>query len=311
MEVDESGAEPGAEAAGQADAEPAAEPSAGPNAEPFGSTQGSGHWNACGVHREAAATFTCSRCGTFGCPECLDSMQPMPLCVACAARGVNAVPWERRETVGLWRGFWDTTFELCLRPKEFFARPAVDSLGGGAFYGVVAYTAGNMAFVLQFALLYGVIGLVAGLSSGNEAAGAAMGIGIGALGCIMVPIVGVQAPVMAVFGMAFGMAGAHLSLTLMKQARGSWEASLRGVGYANAAYMWLAVPCVGLFISPFAVVWLEARAISAAHETSTFVAFAAVVMWRLLLTTLLFAVYMLFLAAVMGMVPGTLGPSAP
>ena len=60
-----------------------------------------------------------------------------------------------------------------------------------------------------------------------------------------------------------------------------------------------------------AVVWLEARAISAAHETSTFVAFLAVVMWRLLLTTLLFAVYMLFLAAVMGMVPGTLGPGAP
>jgi hypothetical protein len=32
-------------------------------------------------------------------------------------------------------------------------------------------------------------------------------------------------------------------------------------------------------------------------------------MWRLLLTTLLFAVYMLFIAAVMGMVPGALGPS--
>jgi hypothetical protein len=117
-------------------------------------------------------------------------------------------------------------------------------------------------------------------------------------------MMGVQAPIMAVFGMAFAMAGAHLSLMLMQQARGSWEATLRGAGYANAAYMWLGVPCVGWMISPFAVVWLETRAMSAAHETTTFAAFAAVTLWRLLLSVAFVALYAVIIATVMSAAAG-------
>ena len=134
-------------------------------------------------------------------------------------------------------------------------------------------------------------------------------VGFGALGCIMVPAMGVQAPIAAVFGMAFSMAGAHLSLMLMKQARGSWEASLRGAGYANAAYMWLAVPCVGWMISPFAVVWLETRAMSAAHDTTTFAAFAAVTLWRLILAVAFIALYAVIIASVMSAAAGAVQPS--
>lgn len=265
------------------------------------------YWNACGVHREQPATFTCSRCGTFGCSECLFTMQPMPLCGECGARGVNAVPWERRETLGLWKGFWETTRLACLSPKEFFARPAVDSLGSGALYGILSYTLGNMLLMMQFAVFYVLVGLVVAVASGEQATGAAMGVAFGALGCIMVPVMGVQAPVMAVFGMAFAMVGAHLSLMLMKQAKGTWESSLRGLGYANAGYMWLAVPCVGLLISPFAVVWLETRAMSAAHETTTFAAFAAVTLWRLLLWVSVLAMYVLMFATAIGGAAGLMG----
>lgn len=275
--------------------------------EPAGDAR-STHWNACGVHRDEAATFTCSRCGTFGCPSCLDTMQPMPLCVDCAARGVNAVPWERRETLGLWKGFWETTRLACLTPKEFFARPAIDSLGGGAFYGVLSYTVGNILFALQFAIFYGIVGVIVGTSTGDGAAGAAMGAGFGAIGCIMVPAMGIQAPVMAVFGLAFAMAGAHLSLMLMQQAKGSWEASLRGVGYANAAYMWYAIPCIGPAITPFAVVWLETRAIAAAHGTTTLAAFAATTVWRLVLIVGFVALYAALIAMIVGSASGLSEP---
>ncbi|MEZ4326279.1 MAG: hypothetical protein R3B40_13750 [Polyangiales bacterium] len=287
-----------------APSEPATEPSTEPTTD-----VGDAHWNACGVHRDQPATFTCSRCGTFGCPRCLDSMQPMPLCVECAARGVNAVPWERRESLGLWTGFWETTRLACLTPKDFFARPAIDSLGGGAFYGVVSYTVGNVLFAAQIAVFYAIVGLVAGASAGDGAAGAAMGVGFGAIGCVMVPAMGIQAPVMAVFGLAFAMAGAHLSLMLMQQARGSWEASLRGVGYANAAYMWYAIPCVGPFITPFAVVWLETRAMAAAHGTTTFAAFAATTLWRLFLVVGFIALYAALIAMLMGSATGLADPT--
>ena len=266
------------------------------------------HWNACGVHQDVPATFTCSRCGTFGCETCLDSMLPMPMCVACAARGVNAVPWERRETIGVWKAFWDTTREACFSPKEFFDRRAMETLTGGPFYGVVSYTVAYVLSMLQFALLYAVMGLVigagAGAGTGNEALGAGLGVGVGVIGCLMVPAMAIQAPVMAVFGLAFSLAGAHISLLLMKQARGNWEASLRGIGYANAAQMWLAIPCVGFFIAPFAVIWLEARAMSAAHKTSTLAGFAAVTVWRLLMVGGTVALYIAVIASFMGLAAG-------
>ncbi|MBK6577253.1 MAG: hypothetical protein IPG17_13825 [Sandaracinaceae bacterium] len=282
------------------DAGPAAEPSAAPPVV----------WNACGVHQEVPATFTCSRCGTFGCERCLDSLLPMPMCVACAARGVNAVPWERRETIGLWRGFWDTSREVCFSPKAFFARPSVETLTGGPFYGVVAYTVGNMLFMLQFALLYAVAGAAVGVGTGDQALGASLGIGLGVFGCLMVPLTAVQAPVLAMFGLAFAMAGAHLSLMLMKQARGSWEDTLRGVGYANAGHLWLAVPCVGFLIAPFAVIWLEARATSAAHQTTTLAGFAAVTVWRLLLVSGSIALYVMVIALFVGAAAGAAAGAA-
>lgn len=281
----------------------------GPSAEP--SLAPAVAWNACGVHQEVPATFTCSRCGTFGCERCLDSLLPMPMCVACAARGVNAVPWERRETIGLWRAFWDTSRDVCFSPKEFFARPSMETLTGGPFYGVVAYTVGNMLFMLQFALVYAVIGVAVGAGTGNEALGASLGVGLGVFGCLMVPLTAVQAPVLAVFGLAFAMAGAHLSLMLMKQVRGSWEDTLRGVGYANAGHLWLAVPCVGFLIAPFAVIWLEARATSAAHQTTPLAGFAAVTVWRLLLVSGSIALYVMVIALFMGAAAGAAAGVAP
>lgn len=268
-------------------------------------------WNACGVHQEVPATFTCSRCGTFGCELCLDTLLPMPLCVSCAAHGINAVPWERRETLGVWKGFWDTTRQVCFSPVEFFARPSVETLTGGPFYGVVAYTVGNMLFMAQFALFYALLGVAIGAGAGNEAMGASLGVGLGVFGCLMVPLSAVQAPVIAVFGLAFAMAGAHLSLMLMKQARGSWESTLRGIGYANAGHIWLAVPCVGILIAPFAVIWLEARAMSAAHQTTTLAGFASVTVWRLLLATGSVALYIALIASFIGMAAGAAAGGAP
>lgn len=39
----------------------------------------------CGLHAEREATDACTRCGTFGCRDCMDARQPW-LCSACFAR---------------------------------------------------------------------------------------------------------------------------------------------------------------------------------------------------------------------------------
>jgi hypothetical protein len=255
-------------------------------------------FNACGVHPGVSATFTCSRCGTFGCESCLDSMRPMPLCHACAALGINAVPWERREQLGVWKAFWETSKEACLTPTAFYQRSSIEGLNGGPLYGIAVYTLSQMLFMVQFALVYMVMGAVVGATGGGDA-GVGLGIGMGFVGCIMVPIVGFQAPIAAVFSMAFALAGGHLSLMAMQQRGATWEDTLRGVGYSNAAYLWMAVPCIGWLIAPFALVWNETVALREIHQTTTLVALAAVLLWRLLIIAVFITLYALLFATML------------
>lgn len=73
----------------------------------------------CAGHPEAAATWTCKRCGAFMCAACERRVRPdaAPLCPGCWDLRAQVVaapkPSRRLETVGLWLGGFSLT---CLPP---------------------------------------------------------------------------------------------------------------------------------------------------------------------------------------------------
>jgi hypothetical protein len=59
------------------------------------------------------------------------------------------------------------------------------------------------------------------------------------------------------------------------------------------------------------VIWLEARATSAAHQTTTLAGFAAVTVWRLLLVSGSIALYVMVIALFVGAAAGAAAGAAP
>jgi len=54
----------------------------------------------CAIHADRPASFTCARCGDFGCDACARRVVPaaMPLCDACwRARELHVIPMSRAE----------------------------------------------------------------------------------------------------------------------------------------------------------------------------------------------------------------------
>ena len=213
-----------------------------------------------------------------------------------------AVPWEQRSTVGLFRAFIDTSKQAVFQPTAMFQRPSIEGLTGGAAYGLAAYMVGNLGIAFQISLAM----LVGGFSMSQGSAapegplgGAAMGLGMGALGCVYGVLIMVQAPIYALVGYIVAVLGNHVSLMLLGASKKSWEETLRVSGYANASYLWFWIPCVGFFIPLLQVPYLEAVGIRETHGTTTGVAMAAVLVWRLLLVGVVVALYVAIFATML------------
>ena len=113
----------------------------------------------CAVHESVPATFTCSRCGSFGCPDCVFPVVEgdPPLCRACA----RPVPWENRRRLGWWKAFWETTKLVSARPAEFYKLPQAEGMASAVGYGTLAYALGLILFLVEFSLLLILAGLIA------------------------------------------------------------------------------------------------------------------------------------------------------
>src|SRR5690606_33426595 len=101
----------------------------------------------CAVHEGAEASFTCTRCGCFGCDACAFSrVKDREVCAACADKGLGEpVPWERRKELGTWRAFWQTVKLASRSPTRFFRTPTTQpSVMGAVAHGVAASTVGLM-----------------------------------------------------------------------------------------------------------------------------------------------------------------------
>lgn len=111
----------------------------------------------CPRHPERLAIGACTRCGTYGCEECLVG----GLCPTCRPQGVSVgrepTPWERRGQLGLFNGLVETVKRSSMAPAQFFA--SVDPKGSAfdAFlYGWVLTTFGAaMTFLVSLVQLGG------------------------------------------------------------------------------------------------------------------------------------------------------------
>jgi hypothetical protein len=250
----------------------------------------------CAQHPEIGASFTCTRCGSFGCPGCVFSaLADQEICQACAAQGLGEpIPWERRRELGTWKAFWRTTRLASRRPREFFRTPATTR---GAIlpvlYGVAVYAFGQYLYmaILVLAMIAG--GIVMAAGTGEPVLGFAIGGYSLFLGLMML----VQAPVYGFMGILVGGGLTHVTLVLMKKANASFEQTLRAVSYANAPYFFYFIPCLGPLLAWFWMLRTETVAIRETHRVGTDRALVAVLGYRLLLILLVGGLYALLVAA--------------
>ena len=234
----------------------------------------------CGLH-DVDATFVCTRCGNFGCGECLfTSVKERGVCQSCAANGLGEpLPWERRKEVGNVRAFWRTAVLAMRSPTKFFRTPTThDNVFAAVAHGVFSVTIGLF-------LSYAVAGILMLIAGGTFALLDEPGMGpagtiFGTYGCAMLglsPLLALTAgPMNALLGQVFSAACAHGVLALAKKTKGSFEDTLRVCSYANAPYLFTFVPLLGSF-SWFWVVGIEVIGLRETHECGTdWAAFAAI-----------------------------------
>jgi hypothetical protein len=234
------------------------------------------------VHREVDATFVCTRCGTFGCADCLFSaVKDREVCDACAAQGLGEpIPWERRKELGTWAAFWKTVRLASRSPTAFYRTPTTQkSVMPAVLHGVASFTVGMLLSYLVAGLLLMLGGGAASLMVPESEGGDALGAALGMYGCFfagMSPMALLFGPANALMGLVFAAAAAHGVLAVFKKTRAGFEDTLRAVCYANSPHVWSWVPVLGILAWPW-MVGLEVIALRETHRCgSDWAAFAAI-----------------------------------
>lgn len=249
----------------------------------------------CAVHYGAEASFTCTRCGSFGCDACAFSRLPgREVCAACADKGLgHPIPWERRKELGSWRAFWQTVRLATRSPTRFFRTPTTQpNVLGAMIHGVASVTVGMLLSYVAIGVLLMLTGGAAALAIDGED-GRMAGTIFGLYGCLlagMSPIALLFAPPQALFGLVVAAAASHGFLALFKKTRASFEDTLRAVSYANAPLVWSWVPLAG-GLAYFWSVGLEVVALRETHRCGTDWALAAAVGYRVALFLAILVAY--------------------
>jgi hypothetical protein len=92
----------------------------------------------CAVHPEVLATFTCSRCGSFGCEPCKASTNQAAMCKACLPRSTTELRWERAERLALPAAYFVTVWQSLTSPIRFFAEARTVSTGRALVFATVS-----------------------------------------------------------------------------------------------------------------------------------------------------------------------------
>jgi hypothetical protein len=263
---------------------------------------------SCAEHGDRGATFVCTRCGDFACDECAFSRVPeREVCRRCAAHGLaEPIPWERRKELGWRKAYWETTKAVLRDPTRFYKTPSTEEgLMGPMMYGVLAYTVGQTLYAALMAVLLLGAGGVSAVMVDEQGLGGFLLAYFGCLGLGVVPLTLLQAPVQSLFGIVVAGGCAHLTLMMLKSTKGTLEASLRAVCYANAAYILMVIPCFGALALLGYELWAEVAGMREAHRIGTDKAVLAVVGFRVLLILLIVGFYVAFFAVTLAAGPPT------
>jgi len=235
------------------------------------------------MHPTLAATFLCTRCGTYGCPGCIfSSVARKEICRACATQGLGeAVPWERRKLLGRWRAFWATTRLASREPTRFFRTPATEEgIMGPVLYGIAAYTFGQFVYAVILVSAMVVVGLAAAIATKEPEVGAMIAGYSVCWAVLVVPLTLLQAPIYGLMGILLGGGLSHVTLSLGKKTAATFEDTLRAVSFANAPYFYYFIPCVGPLVAWVWMLVIETIAIREVHRVGTGRAMFAVLAYR-------------------------------
>lgn len=249
----------------------------------------------CAVHPEVKATGACSRCGTFGCGSCLSARGTDWLCTKCWVMA-SRLPWDERETLGLWRAWWRTCVMLMSNPTQALSTAEPDApLGSSVLFALLS---GVVAYGPTLAVMVPLAALGGALEEGTAArAGMAVGVASGAMLFYLLLALFLQ-----LGGALFIPALDHLGLMMLGANPRSYTVTVRAHALSTAPQL------LGLF--PFCSFWvyfvwsLVLRVLTNMHlhKTSAGKATAAVLLPVLLFCGGLVAFYLAVIALAMSAV---------
>lgn len=236
----------------------------------------------CAVHPEVKATGACSRCGTFGCGACLSSRGTDWLCAQCLSR-VARLPWDDRETLGLWRAWWRTSVLMISSPGQALSTAEPDApLGSSMVFALLSTVVGFAPTMLTYAV---VLVPVMALGGRKEALG----------GLWVVPLITVVYAVLLVglqLGSLLFFAGLdHLGLMLLGARPKSYSVTVRASALSMGPYLLGLLPLCSFYVFPLWSVVLRIIANMHLHRTTAGKATAAVLVPVFLLCGGLLAFY--------------------
>lgn len=225
----------------------------------------------CRVHPEVAAAGTCGRCGTFACANCLRPVGAQFWCEACVETGTT-LPWDERESIGVWRAFWRTAVAMLTQPQVTLSTAKADApLGSSALFSTLAFVVGFGPTMAVYAFIV----LVAGLSL------AGVGKGEGAF-AVFLPVALATAALSGTLGhlaVLFFYAGLdHLTLLILGEKPRAYPVSVRVNALAMAPYLVGLVPFCGLYVMPIWSLVLRVLGVMHLHRVSAGKATAVVLL---------------------------------
>lgn len=244
----------------------------------------------CAVHPGVKATGACSRCGTFGCGTCLTQRGTDWLCEKCLNLA-SKIPWDERESLGMWRAWWRTSVLMISSPGQTLATAEPDApLGSSMLFALVSTMVGWLPTILM--TIPGV--LLARLTAPDEKGGLFFAFGI-AVGSVL--IYGFMILVWQLGALLFLSALDHLGLMLLGSNPKSLTVTVRAHALSTGTYLVGLLPVCSVYVFPLWSLVLRIIGLMSFHKTTAGKATAAVLIPVALFCGLIFAFY----AAVIGL----------
>lgn len=227
----------------------------------------------CPVHQTAQAVGACSRCGTFGCGECLAVSGADLLCAACLSRITN-IPWDERATLGMWPAWWKTSLRMISSPDQLLSTARADEpLSSSLLFALLSSIVGFVPSMLCWLLMT----FLAFFFQPTEVPFSAWFLPFVAL-FYLGAFLGFQVGGVLVFG---GLE--HLGLLLLGAKPKSYTVTVRARALSMGPYLLGLIPLCSLYIYPLWSLVLCVIANMHLHKTTAGKATAAVLLPLVLL----------------------------